>query len=59
MQMKIDKEKFFTLWNEIYARQQLIPSGQGIPEAYYLSGCLDVMRKIQNELMEKEENDNA
>lgn len=50
--MKIDKDKFYELWNNIYNRQLIVPSNTA--EYYYLSGCLDTMRKIQNELQEIE-----
>lgn len=55
--MKINKDKFNELWNEVFTRLQCIPEGMAFAEKYYLSGCLDIMRKIKNE-MEEKENDN-
>ena len=49
--MKINKDKFNELWNEVFTRHQMFP---GEAEKYYLSGCLDTMRKIKNEMEEKE-----
>lgn len=50
--MKIDKEKFYELWNEVYTRLQHVPHTSG--EYYYLSGCADVLRKINEQMLEKE-----
>jgi hypothetical protein len=55
--MKIDKEKFNALWNEVYDRVHSLPYLTQSNEYYYLSGCLDTMRKIKD--LEEKENDNA
>jgi hypothetical protein len=55
--MKIDKEKFNALWTEVYNRVHSLPYLTQSNEYYYLSGCLDTMRKIKD--LEEKENDNA
>lgn len=50
--MKINKEKFNTLWTEVFNKLQFVSNGTA--ECYYLSGCLDTMRKIKEQMEEKE-----
>jgi hypothetical protein len=50
--MRIDKEKFNQMWTEIFNRLQFVPPNTG--EQFYLSGCLDTMRKIKEQMEERE-----
>lgn len=44
---------FNDLWTEAFNRLQFVQSGTA--ECYYLSGCLDTLRKIKEQMEEKED----